>query len=109
MTEYVDNYEMYWGIITYASGNTEAIVATSEEAYYAYERFYEGSRVSMPNYGYLDSLKDFDDEMLSEVNYDAEQAEKKAAKLEKVLAQSKVMENMTTEEKVSYVLESFDL
>jgi hypothetical protein len=46
--------------------------------------------------------------MLLEVNYDAEE-EKKAAKLEKVLAQRKVMENMTSEEKVSYILESFDL
>jgi len=109
MTEYVDNYEMYWGIITHASGNIEAIVATSEEAYYAYEKYFKGSRVSMPNYGYIDSLKDFDEEMLLEVNYDAEEEEEKAAELQKILAQRKVMKNMTSEEKVSYILESFDL
>lgn len=103
-----ENYDLYWGIITYKDGNIEAIVATSEEAYYAYEKYHE-CKVSMPNYGYLDSMKDFDDEMLSEVNYDAEEEAKKEALLQKILAQRKVMENMTTEEKVSYALESFDL
>ena len=73
MVDYVDNCQMYWGIITYKSGITEAIIATSEEAYYGYELFYEGSRVSMPNYGYLDSLIDFDTEMLSEINYAREE------------------------------------
>jgi len=106
MVDYVDNYEMYWGIITYKSGNTEAIVATSEEAYYAYEIFYDGSKVSMPNYGYIDSLKDFDDEMLSEVNYerDEEDRKKKEKLLQEIIAQRKLMKNMTTEEKVTYVL-----
>jgi hypothetical protein len=102
-------YDLYWGEITFKNGNIEAIVATSEEAYYAYEKYHEGSTVSMPNYGYLDSIKDFDDEMLSEVNYDAEAEAEKEALLQKILAQRKVMNNMTSEEKVSYLLESFDL
>lgn len=104
-----ENYDLYWGIITYKDGNIEAIIATSEEAYYAYEEYLEGSKVSMPNYGYLDSIKDFDDEMLSEVNYDAEAEAKKEASLQKILAQRKVMKNMTSEEKVKYILESFDM
>jgi len=104
-----ENYELYWGIITYKDGKTEAIVATSEEAYYAYEEYLEGSRVSMPNYGYIDGIKDFDDEMLSEVNYDAEAEKEKEASLQKTIAQRKVMMNMTSEEKVNYILESFDM
>jgi len=104
-----ENYELYWGIITYKNGKKEAIVATSEEVYYAYEEYYEGSGVSIPNYGYLDSIKDFDDEMLSEVSYDAEAEAEKEALLQKILAQRKVMINMTTEEKVNYIIESFDL
>lgn len=104
----MDKYDMYWGIITYKSGNTEAIVATSEKAYYAYEKYFEGSRVSMPNYGYLDSVKDFDDEMLSEVNYDAEEEAKKEKLLQEILTQKKLMKNMTTEEKVSYVLNQIE-
>ena len=104
-----ENYELYWGIITYESGASEGIIATSEEAYYAYEEYLEGSKVSMPNYGYLDGIKDFDDEMLSEVNYDAEAEAEKEASLQKILAQRKVMKNMTSEEKVSYILKSFDM
>tara|TARA_R100001443_G_scaffold102223_1_gene110370 strand:- start:238 stop:561 length:324 start_codon:yes stop_codon:yes gene_type:complete len=97
-----DNYDMYWGIITYKGGNTEAIIATSEEAYYAYEKYYEGSRVSMPNYGYLDSIRDFDDEMLSEIHYAEKQENKKL--IQKEIAQLKIDTNLTEEEKVSIVL-----
>tara|TARA_R100001463_G_scaffold75962_2_gene129949 strand:- start:305 stop:628 length:324 start_codon:yes stop_codon:yes gene_type:complete len=97
-----DNYDMYWGIITYKSGNTEAIIATSEEAYYAYEKYYEGSRVSMPNYGYLGSVKDFDDEMLSEIHYAEKQENKKL--IQKEIAQLKIDTNLSEEEKVSIVL-----
>jgi len=102
---------LYWGIITYKSGTQEAIVATSEEAYHAYEIYYEGSRVSQPNYGYLDCMRDFDDNMLSEVNYDAERAEaEKEAFRQKQLHKERVgIKNMTSEEKVDYLLESFDL
>ena len=102
MVDYVDNYQMYWGIITYKDGNKEAIVATSEEAYYAYERFYEGSRVSMPNYGYLSGLKEFDDEMLSEIHYEERQEKKK--ELLNEIEELKIDEKMTEEEKVSIVL-----
>ena len=87
-----DNYDMYWGIITYKSGNTEAIITTSEEAYYAYEKYYEGSRVSMPNYGYLDSIRDFDDEMLSEIHYAEKQENKKL--IQKEIAQLKIDTNL---------------
>lgn len=105
-----EKYELYWGIMTYKNGKKEAIVATSEEAYYAYEEYLEGTKVSMPNYGYLDGIKDFDDEMLSEVNYDAEAEAEKEALLQKILAQRKVMKNMTSEEKVNYIIESlYDL
>ena len=97
-----DNYDMYWGIITYKSGNTEAIIATSEEAYYAYEKYYEGSRVSMPNYGYLGSVKDFDDEMLSEIHYEEKQENKKL--IQKEIEQLKLDTNLSEEEKVSIVL-----
>lgn len=97
-----DDYDMYWGIITYKSGNTEAIIATSEEAYYAYEKYYEGSRVCMPNYGYLGSIKDFDDEMLSEIHYEEKQENKKL--IQKEIAQLKLDTNLSEEEKVSIVL-----
>ena len=102
VSSYVDNYQLHWGIITYKDGNKEAIVATSEEAYYAYERFYEGSRVSMPNYGYLSGLKEFDDEMLSEIHYEERQEKKKVLLNE--IEELKIDEKMTEEEKVSIVL-----
>lgn len=104
-----EKYDLYWGKMTNKNGSVEAIVATSKEAYYAYEKYYEGSSVSMPNYGYLDGLKDFDNDMLSEVNYDEAAEAKKEAVLQKILAQRLAMKNMTSEEKVSYLLESFDL
>ncbi len=106
----MDKYDMYWGIITYKSGTQEAIVATSEEAYYAYEIYYFGSRVSMPNYGYLDSVKDFDDEMLSEVNYERDEEDRKASEklLQETIAQRKLMRNMTNKEKVTFILSKME-
>lgn len=106
----MEKYDMYWGIITYKSGTQEAIVATSEEAYYAYEIYYEGSRISMPNYGYLDSVKDFDDEMLSEVNYERDEEDRKAKEklFQETIAQRKLMRNMTHEEKVTFILSKME-
>jgi hypothetical protein len=106
----MDNYDMYWGIITYKSGTQEAIITTSEEAYYAYEIYYEGSRVSMPNYGYLDCIKDFDDEMLSEVNFERDEVDRKKNEklLQEAIAQRKIMRNMTNKEKVTYLLSQME-
>ena len=101
-----EKYELYWGIMTYKNGKTEAIAATSEEAYWSYQKYHVGCNLSSPNYGYIEDMRAWDKDMMEEVKYDEEVELKEKLRIRK---QKDKMAKMTTEEKVNYILESFDL
>ena len=101
-----ENYDLYWGIMTYKNGKTEAIAATSEEAYWSYQKYHVGCNLSSPNYGYIEDMRAWDKDMMEEVKYDEEVELKEKLRIRK---QKDKMAKMTTEEKVNYILESFDL